>query len=477
MSPSGETGIVFRSTEATGLDDTQLDGADDIALWRGVRDAMRDADPEAGRLLPRLLPLVSAYPAALRDRLRPLVIEAAVATGQAALVAPALAKPGPDKPAEPGLDFARALALERAGDTPAALLAYDTLVAGRDQLTQVRAGSRAAELRLRQNAITPAQAADILERQAAIWRGDGRESRMRLRAAELRTAAAAAFRPALDLLRDTERVFPEQKPAIRAAMASVFQAMLSQPQAVSPLDLVTIAGDYASLLLAGSGGDIRELLADKLVALDLPDRAGPVLAALMAAAGPGQARASMGARLAQMHVDSAAFPTVQAALEASDAPGLSPELAEQRSLLMAQARAAQGDMPAAVAGLLSLGTAAADDLRATLLGQAGDWPGSLAALSDLTAKTVPATGPLSDTMQTIVLRQATSAVQANDAATLADLQRRHGARLAGPRADLFRLLTAEPLRSPTDLPRAATELALARLLPDRLQALSVRNMK
>jgi hypothetical protein len=84
--------LAGRSTEAAGLDDPRLDGADDVALWRGVRDAMRETDAEAGRGLARLLPLADAYPAALRDRLRPLIAEAAVSTGQGAVAAGALAK-------------------------------------------------------------------------------------------------------------------------------------------------------------------------------------------------------------------------------------------------------------------------------------------------------------------------------------------------------------------------------------------------
>lgn len=463
--------LAGRSAEAAGLDDPRLDGADDVALWRGVRDAMRETDAEAGRGLARLLPLADAYPAALRDRLRPLIAEAAVSTGQGAAVAGALAKAD-----DHTLDFARALQRERDGDTAGALAAFDALAAGRDQLMQVRAGVRAAELRLREGALTSAQAADVLERQAAVWRGDARESRMRLRAAELR-AAAGTFRPALEVLRDTERLFPAQQPAIRAAMAGVVRAMLAQPQAVEPLELVTIVSDYAGLLPDGAGDGLSAVLADKLMALDLPGRAAPVLATLMAAAPAGPARAGIGARLAQVQLENAAAPAAEAALKASDAPGLPASLAEQRTLTLARARAAQGDVPGAVAALQALGTPAADDLRATLLGQASDWPGSLAALSDLAAKTVPAEGALSDGMQDTVLRQATAAAQAHDAAALAGLSRRYGERLAGPRADLFRVLTAAPLQSTADLPRAAAELAVARTLPDRLRSLSAQNLK
>jgi len=458
--------LAGRSPESTGLDDPRLDGTDDITLWRGVRDAMRDTDPDAGRGLARLLPLAGAYPAALRSRLRPLVIEAAVASGQAAAVAPALAETD-----DHTLDFARALKSERDGDTPGALLALDALAAGRDQLIQVRAGVRAAELRLRDGTLTPSRAADALERYAAIWRGDARESRMRLRVAELRTAAGA-FRPALETLRDTERLFPELQAAIRAAMAAVFQAMLSQPQAVPPLELVALASDYAGLLPISSGVNISAMLADKLLALDLPSRAGPMLATLMAAAPTGPARAGIGTRLAQMQVENAAFRDAETALDASNAPGLPEAVIEQRALIRARARAGLGDLSSAIATLVASGTESADDLRATILSQAGNWVGSLAALSDLAAKAVAADGPLSDHMQDIVLRQATSAVQANDSALLAELRRRYGNRLTGQRADLFHLLAAAPLRSPSDLPRTATELALARVLPDRLQGLA-----
>ena len=463
--------LAGRSPEATGLDDPRLDGADDVALWRGVRDAMREADADAGRGLARLLPLADGYPAALRDRIRPLMVEAAVSTGQGTAVAGALAK-AEDRT----LDFARALQKERDGDAAGALKAYDALAAGRDQLMQVRAGVRAAELRLKGGALTPGQAADVLERQAAIWRGDARESRMRLRAAELR-AAAGAFRPALEVLRDTERLFPAQQPAIRAAMAGVVRAMLAQPQAVEPLELVTLVSDYAGMLPQEAGEGLSALLADKLVALDLPARAAPVLASLMAAAPAGPARAGIGARLAQVQLENADAPAAEAALRASDAPGLPAPVAEQRTLALARARAAQGDLGASVAALQALNTPAADDLRATLLNQASDWPGSLAALSDLSAKTVPADGALTDGMQDTVLRQATAAARAHDAAALAELSRRYGARLAGPRADLFHVLTAAPLQSPSDLPRAAAELALARALPDRLQGLSTQNAK
>ena len=42
---------------------------------------------------------------------------------------------------------------------------------------------------------------------------------------------------------------------------------------------------------------------------------------------------------------------------------------------------------------------------------------------------------------------------------------------SGPLADMFRLLTADPVRSTTDLKRSGQEATLARRLPGQLKAL------
>ena len=123
--------------------------------------------------------------------------------------------------------------------------------------------------------------------------------------------------------------------------------------------------------------------------------------------------------------------------------------------------------------LQQLGTEQADDQRARILARNGDWNGSLAALSDLSARRVPREGKLEEEAQAILLRQADAASQAHDAGMLRSLAA-SGARIDGTRADVFRLLTAPPLDSATDLPRASRELAAARMLPQRLQTVGVR---
>ena len=442
--------LAGRVDAAGGLDAAALDGSDEVALWRGVRDAMLGRSEQAARVLPGLMPLALAYPAPLRDRVLPIVAETAVLADPAG---------GASLPDLPRLGFARALQLERRGRTEEALAAYDLLAAGQDQLDQVRAGANATELRLATGRIAPAQAAAAMARLVATWRGDAREAATRMRAAELH-GKAGEWRPALDLLRETAALFPDAQPAIRARMASVFGAFLAGADAVPALDVITLAADYADCVPAGA--DLAGLLADKLLDLDLPARARAVLEPRVASSPRGAVRSGLGHRLAALQFEAGDADAAGRTLAATDTAGLPERLAAERTLLRAKVRAARGDPAGAAADLAAAGTLAAADLRARLLEQAGDWRRALAALDDLAGRLVPLDGPVPDGLTELVLRQASAAVQVGDGAALRVLGQRYAARLTGPRADLFRLLTAAPVGGVGDLARTGREIAFAR---------------
>ena len=86
-------------------------------------------------------------------------------------------------------------------------------------------------------------------------------------------------------------------------------------------------------------------------------------------------------------------------------------------------------------------------------------------LTRLAARVVPVSGTLDDSQLRVVLRLATAAERAGDDGTLASLRETMRTRLgSGPRADLFRLLTAEPVRGTGDLGRARSEIGFARAI-------------
>ena len=466
--------LAGRVQEAQGLDLPALDGSAEIALWRNMRSAWRDGVITHDAAL---LPLALSYPAALQTRVLPVLAEAAAtAEDDAALAVIQAARPD-----LPGVQLAGAMQLARSGPPGAALTLLDALAAGPDRSVSVRAAVTAAELRLHHQEITPVQAADIFERQSLAWRGDRQEMAWRLRAVALRVQAGA-WRAALEGLRDTARLTPEGEAGnadttlLRDRVADVFRAMLV-PGAppVPPLDFVALSSEFAAYLPVGETGQrLTATLADTLLALDLPLRAREVLKPLLAGTPAGVVRAGIGARMAQLSLDAGTGADAEAVLAASVAPDLPPALAEQRVLIEARARAARNDRAGALTLLTTLGTAPADDLRAALLAQTGEWRAALDSLTVLAAKRVPASGALPNDAQDIVLRQASAAVHCADAAMLAGLRDTALPRMDERRGGLLRLLTAPPITGSSDIARAGQELALGRDLPGRLQGLAAK---
>ena len=463
--------LAHRPDETDGLLDPRLPLADDIVLWRAVRLAQfQDGSPPAAAMFAATLPLVLAYPPEVRDRILPLAAETLVAGGEIA-TAEALLHARKD---DATLDLARAMLQEAQGDGAGALASYDKLAQSRDQSVHARAAMRAVELRLASGALDARQAADQLGSLLYSWRGDKRERALRERLAGLE-ARVGAWRSGLALLRESESLFPEDKAAIHNELGDMFAGLLRGDVAdtLPPLELVSVVEENADLLPAGPDGEaLQAKLADRLVALDLPKRAGLLLEKLMQAAKSGTVRAGFGARLAALRLREGDAAGALGALDASVATDLPPDLAEHRCLLVAAADARRGDNDRALAALGSLDSAAADEARATILERANDWPAAQRALADYAAKTVPADGKLDDPQRRTLLRLATAAARAGDNPALTALRQREGARMeTGPLADMFRLLTADQVRGVADLQRSGQEATLARELPGELKAL------
>jgi hypothetical protein len=432
---------------------------------------MRDNNsPFAAIALVSTAPLLLSYPSPIRDRLLPLAAETMVRNGADAAATALLARAAD----LPGLDLARAMLAQATGDTDAALTKYDALAAGDDQSVRARAAVRAVELRLATGKFDTRQAAEAFDRLLFAWRGDHRELALREKLAVLRQQLGE-WRQALALLRDSETLFPDDVNDIHARLQASFDALLHDDAAdkLPPLEFVALVDENADLVPNTREGEaMQAMLADKLVALDLPKRAGPVLDKLMRSVPAGPGRAAFGVRLAKLRLGESDAGGALAALAASDAADLPAALNEQRVLLRADAQARWGDVAGAISTLAGLGSAAADEARIDILEQAKDWLGADRALADYVAKTVPETGELDEAARRSVLRLATAAARAGDEATLASLRERQEARMGiGPLADMFHLLTADPVQGTGDLARAVREVGYARALPANLQAM------
>jgi hypothetical protein len=447
-----------------------MGASDEMALWRAV--LRPDADGRAAATLAGNWRLLLAYPEALRRRLLPRVADIMLKGGQRAAAAALLAKV-----ADPLLDGARAEALRLDGKTAAALALLDGLADGRDRRVAADARRDAIELRLATGAMTPAAAAEALDKHLYDWRDDAREADLRLRIAALRSQAGD-WRTALALLRETEGLFPARHDQVHVVERQVIADLLASSAAarLAPLDLVALVEENADLLAEkGASETLAPVLVDKLLALDLPDRADPILAKLMAATGALEAKAVLGARLAGLRLDQGDSTGAKAALLASDATGLTAPTVAHRAVLQARALLLDGAEDGALALLTAHDSPEALDMRARLLEKRHDWRQAELVLQALVRSSLPATGTLTDAQQDLLLRLASAASEAGDMALMQQLQSGDARRLtAGPRAQLFQALATRPVTAIADLPRSGREAAAARTVPAALASYDPR---
>jgi len=463
--------LAGRTAESDGLNDPRLKGTDEIALWRAVRQAMQDpGSPNAAAVFATTAPLATLYPTAIRDRILPLIVETMIEGGE---IAPA-ARLLDQRPNDPRLAYPRALRVQAEGDTDQALAMLDALASGRDQFDRARAAVRAVDLRLAAGKIDQAGAIEALEKLLYAWRGDERELALHERVAELR-GQTGAWREALLILRQAETNFPEQAAAVHERLKDTFAAMLGDPDTakMQPLDFVSMVDENADLITGPEDEEaIAQPLADRLLALDLPGRAKPLLQKLMRSAASDVAKARLGASLATLEARANDDAGALATLEASEGPDLPPDLIEQRALVRATAMARHGDPGGGAAILAGFKTGQAAAARAQIRENANDWVGAEQAWSECAALTVPDSGPLDEAGTRTILRLAAATARAGDEAGRAALHAKYADRIAtGPLGDMVRLLAAEPIRSVTDIERSKLETSLAESLPASLKAL------
>lgn len=340
-------------------------------------------------------------------------------------------------------------------------------IQGRDRLRRARAIRRSVELRLAIGQLDAAGAIAELEAALFAWRGDAEEVNARIRLAELQREAGNG-RAAFELLQETQRFFPERATDLRPHLRAAFVAAL---QSAPPLNAAAFYDAHPEFLPEDEVG-IRSvlILADRLAALDLVERASTVLRDALGRLTDPAARLPVSTKLAALRLQEGDAAGALAALDT--APEGDGEAIE-RAILRGRALARAGNRRVAEGVLSEIGDDGAEAL-AEIRAEAQDWPGATSAmLQHIRARTPPAPQALSPALRRDLARAAAFAAMGNDTATLAMLRDTYGARMqGGALAEAFTLLTGESLRGVQDLPRLQREISQLRLLPERLGGLN-----
>ncbi len=362
------------------LDDVSLNGFSEAELWRGAATAGQGKWDEAVEHFARAGEIPGGYPRNFTTDLAMLAAEAAIRAGDfrgAGAFLDVISEGTPTPGERARLDFLRGRVLHAFGDLEAALDIWDRLASGEDRWARVRSERALIQHALDDGRISIKQAADRLDELRYAWRGDRLEfallrdlGRLRLQENEYEEGLAA--------LRQAVTNFPDHKEArdvafeLTQAFGDIFTG--GAAEGMTPLQALSLYDEFRELTPVGEAGDvIIEALADRLVRVDLLDRAARLLDRQVKFRLQGTEKARVGARLALILLLDRQPESAIRALDESVAPGLGRVLAQERRRLRARAIFELGDAQGALKLMADDKSREANLLRADIYWRTQDW--------------------------------------------------------------------------------------------------------
>ena len=430
------------------LADAQLVNDPAVLPWRAGAAGLRGEWAEADQLFRRAGRLPVNYPPEMRQRLLLLAAEAALNAGDSGRVNDLLdSLQRGDVPARvrAQVDYLRARALIASDDRKGALPILQRLASSSDQWSRAHGEYLLVDQLLADNAITPEEAIERLDRVRFVWSGDDLEYRLLKRLGELQIEHGDV-RSGLTRLREAVSHFPDNpdNAAIRARMTDAFAGLYdaNAERKLPPLTALSLYDDFRDLTPPGARGDTMiQNLADRLVAMDLLDRAGELLDYQIKNRLSGAEKSRVGARLAVVELLDRKPKAAIAALDDTDAPKLTPELTAERRHLKARALSETGDAKGALALLDGDTGRDADQLRAEIEVRAQNWGQAAQVIDRLVGD--PGEGVYDAARRRQILNLAIAYALAGDAEGLRSVRDRFGDKMnVGATKDAFGLVTA-----------------------------------
>ncbi|HEX6956642.1 MAG TPA: hypothetical protein VF194_01530 [Ferrovibrio sp.] len=420
---------------ANDLDSKIFDDDPDVLAYRGALAGERYDWPAARRAFSLAGAAVARFPADLRAPLRLTMARAWLAGGDvAAATAEMQALQGDSL--TPGLaaeaNYVRGMLAEATNKPEEAIRYFDLASASGDRRARALAEFAKTELMLSRKLIDTAQAIERLDKLRFAWRGGPYEFNLLRRLGELQFAVGD-LRSGITTFRQVVKYFPKSPdiPLLNKQMSDEFTKLFLDggAQSLPPLAALALFYDYRELTPPGPEGDeIIGKLADRLVSVDLLNRAAELLEHQIKYRLRGEDRAKAGARLAVVHLLDHNPDGALKALQDTQAANLSPAVAEERRLLQVRAL---GDLDRFAEALNLLGQdegTEARNLRADLYWRAKDWPAFARVATQILGNGAADAGPLSADQRKLALQLAVAYSLSNDTAALDELYHKYEAK-------------------------------------------------
>ncbi len=277
---SGKPELAWRDLGNPGLNDFA-----ELGYWKAFTLAGLEDWDQAYTNQPKDVRVLASYPKPLLEKMGLKLSEVALRGGDVALAEKILMLLERDRSTlKPwtvaGLDYLRGESARQAKDSATAYKLWEPLVKSKDRLHRARAGLALTMLELQEGKIDKDKAIDRLEGLRYAWRGDELEAQINYMLGRL-YLDQDRYVKGFAILRDaTTMALPDSNigKEITGYMTSAYQDLIVQDKDLSPLDAATIYEEFKELTPPGEQGDaVIQRLAERLVEVDLLDRATALL--------------------------------------------------------------------------------------------------------------------------------------------------------------------------------------------------------
>lgn len=282
----------------------------ELGYWKAYTLASLEDWDQAYQELPKDVTVLSGYPRPLLEKMGLKLAETALRGGDSALAEKILALLERDRSTlKPwtlaGLDYLRGESARQSKDTEAARELWEPLLDGHDRLYRARAGLALTMLELQEGKIDKEKAIDRLEGLRYAWRGDELEAQINYMLGKLYleqdryVKGFAILRDAATMAQTESNIGKE----IKNYMSTSYQDLIVNDKDLSPLDAATIYEEFKDLTPPGDAGNaVIQRLAERLVEVDLLDRATALLQEQVDKRLEGAEKARVAVRLAGIYL-------------------------------------------------------------------------------------------------------------------------------------------------------------------------------
>ncbi len=433
------------------LDHPSLDDNDEARFWRATLQAYEGDLFGAAADLRRMAAITRPYPRALKIPLGTLIAEAAIELGdikQAKRYLESMMAAAPNPAEYSQILYVEGRLKELSGDFDGAVGKWEEVQEGPHRPSRAKAAVARTELLLKLKQMDEFEAILELEKLRFAWRGDEFEFELLRRLGDL-YIAVGDYRNGLRTLRQAATHFRdnEKAPEVTQQMTDAFAGLYLEDRAddLAPITAIALYDEFKELTPAGEEGDemIRRL-ADRLVDVDLLDRAAALLEGQVEFRLEGIEKARVGAQLALVHILAHEFEEALQTLDDSESEGLPEELAAQRHHLRARSYMGQERTEEALALLKEDKSLDADLLRMEMYWNDQNWVQASQSLNRLLrGYEAKPQQPLDDLQGQTVLNIAIAMTLSGNERGIDRLRRDYGAAMDDSRfRDAFRLIAS-----------------------------------